>query len=287
MSSQRANYHWPMRLHLERGCAQLPLFALAQAAARFVSIVGSSPLCPKVNAMPPSTSPHGQSTAVAHTTRVWVPALAYWMTGGEAGTPTPLLPETSRLLERLKRLASADGLDGFGNPSPNRITSYCALPKPNLPELRFQISGADPKLLTFVGKAAPGFEVLEVLRAGFQYHWRQDLVRTFDERLPFIGRMCWLSGTGEVVIEHLSLPVLHKGRVREIRGWLVFSQDLADGRLSPRAEEIGMFRRLERSRPLQLPPALTRPGAENTGVHRMLRRLTDRWCANSKLDLSR
>jgi hypothetical protein len=204
------------------------------------------------------------------------------MTDGQVGEPAPLLPDTTRLLEGLERLASADGLDGFSNPLPGRIASYCAVPEPNLPNRRFHITEANPKFLNFVGKTAPGFEALEVFRAGFQYHWRRDLVRTFDEQLPLVGRLCWLFDTRELVIEHLSLPVLRKGRVREIRGWLVFGQDLAPGGASMHLEDIGMFRRIERSRVLQSLATLTRPGAENTKVREFWRGVRGRWGAGGK-----
>jgi hypothetical protein len=72
--------------------------------------------------------------------------------------------------------------------------------------------------------------------------------------------------------------------VREIRGWLVFGQDLAPAGVSMHLEGVGMFRRIEQSRALQSLAVLTRPGAENTKIQEFWRGLRGRWGAVSKQD---
>jgi len=187
--------------------------------------------------------------------RMWVPDAAYRGAETEVGASTPLLPEMSQLLADIDGVRSTRDLDDLGSRSSNRVASYCAKPEPNLPFLKFSLSCADANLLAFAGKATPGFDVLDVFLHGFQYHWRRDLVRSFEQQAAFVSRICGLSDTEELVIEHLSLPIVRKGRVREVRGWLVFDQDLGNPK-AIRPAGISMFRRSERSHRVRLPRAL-------------------------------
>jgi hypothetical protein len=186
---------------------------------------------------------------------MWVPDAAYCGAETEVGAATAWLPEMRQLLAGVEGVQSIRDLDRIDVSSPERVTSYCAQPDPNLPFLKFRVSRADAKLLAFAGKVAPGFDVLDVFLHGFQYHWRRDLVRSFEQQAAFVSRICGLSDTGELVFEHLSLPIVRKGRVREVRGWLVSDQDLGN----PKAiclDGISMFRRPERSHRVRLPGSL-------------------------------
>ena len=215
--------------------------------------------------------------ALPSTSRLRVPGLAYGMTDTEVSEPRPLLPETIQLLKRLENLSSPDDLDRIGAPFPNRAAGYHACPEPNLPNLRFHITQADAGVLAFAGKSSPGFEVLEVFRAGFQYHWRRDLVRTFEEQLPLVGRLYGLSDVQELVVEHLLLPLVRKGRVREVRGWLLFSQDLTPDSAAASLGEITMFRRSERSWPVWLPAVLSSHKSDAAETRGVLDRFRERW----------
>lgn len=139
------------------------------------------------------------------------------------GTGVHLLPETVRLLDALKSTAPA--LESELPEGPSRIASYQACPETGLPFLWFRISEADKNLLALGGRTAPRFEALQMVPNGFQHHWRSDLVRVFDEQVPLVTRLCGGGGAHEFVVEHVALPVITKGLVREIHGWLMFSDD--------------------------------------------------------------
>jgi hypothetical protein len=98
-----------------------------------------------------------------------------------------LLPQTDRLLDRILSAATYRDLDDFDSAALEGIASYTARPDANLPFVRFQITEADPALLALTGMATPGFDVLRADCGGFQFHWRNDLARAFDER---IGSRC-------------------------------------------------------------------------------------------------
>lgn len=200
----------------------------------------------------------------------------YCLTDAEVGDDTPVLPETLRLLKRLETMA-AEELEHFGSQDPGRTAVYRARPESNLPHLRFHVTDADQNLLAFVGQEVPGFEVLQVFCAGFQFHWRSDLARTFDEQVPLISRSYGLSDTRELVVEHLAVPIIRKHRVREVRGWLTFSQELDSCREWAGLDAMSMFRRTQRSRPLHLPTRLYDPERRHVVPEAMLRALKEKW----------
>jgi hypothetical protein len=176
----------------------------------------------------------------------------------EEGENAPLLPETLSLLDYLGGM-SWDELEFLSGQDSCRIVSYRATPEPNLPIMGFRVAEADQKLLEFTGQELAGFEVLQVLCGGFQYQWRSDLSRAFEDRAPLVSRIYGLSGTRELVVEHLVVPLIRKHCAREIRGWFMFNQDLdaCGGWASPAANP--MFRRTEPPRPVRLPAGLWDP----------------------------
>lgn len=227
------------------------------------------------------TTPHLRgwaSAPAARRARPWLPDLGPRPAerGSASGLP---LRETSDLLARLNRATCAEDLEAIASHVPARVAAYCAVPDTTLPFLKLRIGSADPALLAFAGKAAPGFEVLEVFRAGFQYHWRRDLVRTCDEQRPQLGRLCGQGARRELAVDHLTVPILRKGRVREVRGWLAFSEDILgpDGPLP--LDDLSMFRRTEPSRALHLSPYVLRPQAEAARLQELFGRMKGRWTA--------
>jgi hypothetical protein len=107
-----------------------------------------------------------------------------------------LLPETRDLLSAFDHATYAEYLDGIATPATDRAAGYRALPAPNPPFLRLSVASAGPVLLTFAGKPEPGFEVLEALRAGFQFHRRRDLSRTDDSSFRSWGAFAgWLAAS--------------------------------------------------------------------------------------------
>lgn len=227
--------------------------------------------------MSPRSLTDRKPAALPSRSRLWVTEPAQRVSGIVPGEPTPFLPDTIHLLKRLENVSTPGDLERIGAPHLDRVAGYHATPEPNLPHLRFHITQADAGALALAGKNSPGFEVLEVCRAGFQYHWRRDLVRTFEEQRPLIGRLCGLSVSRELVVEHLSIPLIRRGRVREIRGWLVFSQDLASDSAATSLGEITMFRRSERSRPMQMPSVFVSHEAETPEARGMLGRFKRPW----------
>ncbi|EYD74220.1 hypothetical protein Rumeso_04277 [Rubellimicrobium mesophilum DSM 19309] len=182
----------------------------------------------------------------------------YHSTGPQDDAGTPLLPETLRLLERLGGMTSEE-LASLRIEKSRRVASYHARPEPNVPLLKFRIMEADRNLLTFVGQEAAGFEVLQVFCAGFQYHWRSDLSRAFEEQAPLVSRVYGLSDTQELAVDHLVVPVIRKHRVRVVRGWLAFSQDLDTCGEWASQSAGSLFRRTEPARPVRLPARLWDP----------------------------
>jgi hypothetical protein len=182
----------------------------------------------------------------------------YFTSDSEGDDTAPLLPETFSLLDYLADLTWTE-LDFLNGQDSDRIASYRAIPEPNLPFLKFRVAEADPNLLRFTGQNTAGFEVLQVFCKGFQYHWRSDLSRAFEEQVPLVSRIYGLSGPQELVVEHLVVPLLRKHRVREIRGWFAFNRDLdACGEWTDQDADT-IFRRTEHSSPVRLPTQLWDP----------------------------
>jgi hypothetical protein len=182
----------------------------------------------------------------------------YSLSGTNVGDAAPLLPETLRLLRSLEHL-TLDGLDALEAQDTARMVSYRAGAEPNVPFLKFRITEADENLLRFAGRETVDFEVLQVFRAGFQYHWRSDLSRAFEEQVPVLSRMYGLLDIRELVVEHVALPIIRKHRVREIRGWFTFSQELDTCSEWAAHNAISLFRRTEHARPVRLPARLWDP----------------------------
>ena len=141
------------------------------------------------------------------------------------GGITPLLPQSVELIEAMRASGEVEETEGV---TETGVAHYVARPEASGPHLRFHVLEADGTLLRLVGRAEAGFEVLDVYRAGLQYHWRSDLARAYDEQAPIFGRMYATSGARELIIEHLAVPMLVRHRVREVRGWFAFEPDLAD-----------------------------------------------------------
>jgi hypothetical protein len=171
-----------------------------------------------------------------------------------------LLSETAWLLAQIDHLEALEDIERLGRPFPDRIAAYRVLPASNLPFLRFHVTAAEAGLLAIAGKQDAGFEVLEVARAGFQFFWRRDLVRCHDEQLPLLSRLHGLTNRGEVIAEHLVVPRIRKGRVREMWGWMVFDRDVKLKTGTAEFRTLAMVRRLMRPRPLSLPLSLLRTG---------------------------
>jgi hypothetical protein len=199
------------------------------------------------------------------------------MTEAEPEGPSRLLAETAGLLERLHTATCAEDLQVIGSPAPSRAAAYCAVPDATGPFLKLRIAVADAALLAFTDKLAPGFDVLEVFRAGFQYHWRRDLVRTCEEERPLIGRLCGQGETRELAMDHVTVPILRRGRVREVWGWFIFSEDLFEQEGPVPLNDLTMFRRAERARVQHLSPNVMRPRAEAARFQEMLGRMRTRW----------
>ncbi|TNC63120.1 hypothetical protein [Rubellimicrobium roseum] len=197
------------------------------------------------------------------------------MTYAQADDLGPLLPPSIRLLNALQAVNSIDDLSRLDADEAMYRASYRALPETNAPFPKFHVVEADSNLLRFAGRSEPGFEVLQVYRAGLQFHWRSDLVRALDEQVPVIGRMCALSDTDEVVVEHLVLPIIVRHRVRAVRGWFMFSRELEQGITD--WDRISMFRRSTRPQSVRLPARLLRPKDKAPALHDALSTLRSRW----------
>jgi hypothetical protein len=163
----------------------------------------------------------------------------------------PLLPATARLLALLRTADAVDGLPVTADEASRRLASYCARPEENGPFLRFHVAEANSTLLGVVQRSTPGFEVLQIHGGTFRYHWRNDLVRAFEEEVPILGRYWAFSGDRVMAVEHLAVPVIVRHRVREMRGWFVFGQDLVDDTGS--SLSLSIVRRPLRSSIVKLP----------------------------------
>lgn len=177
----------------------------------------------------------------------------YRSTEFRIGETAPFLPETIRILGDLERMEAGD-MDRPEIRESDRVASYRARPEPNLPFPRFHVTDVGRTLLALTGKESPGSGVLQVFRAGLQYHWHSDLTRAFEEQVLLVGRLQEISGSRELVVEHIALPLIRKHRVREIRGWFVFSQELDPACESSGRNAANMFRRTDQSWPIR-PPA--------------------------------
>jgi hypothetical protein len=189
---------------------------------------------------------------------------------------TPLLPETLQLLEVMRSTRTAKDLESIAVPNAGRTAFYRACPETSLPFVWFSISHADPNLLAFTGKTAPRFEVLQVRCGGFQYHWRSDLMRAMEEKVPLVSRLTGLSDTRELDVDHLVLPVVTKHGV-EIYGWLTFSQDLRSCEDRASLNGHSTFRKSERPSPVQLPMTLACPEGGGTLARNVLGVIRARW----------
>lgn len=169
----------------------------------------------------------------------------------------PVLPEMRRLLDRLLAAESFDHLAAPVGDDAVRLLAYRARPEPTVPGVHFRLAEAEPGLLRFVGRPAPGFEVLEVRQAGFQFHWRSDLLRAFEEQAAILGTFCAFAPHGELVVENLAVPVIRRHRVREVRGWIALGRDPTDDLCGP--DRLAMTRRPLPSRLLKLPRRLMHP----------------------------
>lgn len=188
-----------------------------------------------------------------------------------------LLPETQQLLEAIRGAKVAQGLNMLSVPDPGRTAFYRAHPQRNLPFLWFSIADADSNLLAFTGKTAPGFEVLQVRCGGLQNHWRSDLMRATKEETPLISRLYGLSDTRELIVDHLAMPVIRRHQVQEICGWFTFSQSLNSCEGWASLNGLSMFQKLERSKPAELPRALSHPDRRSALAQRLLIGLKTAW----------
>lgn len=186
----------------------------------------------------------------------------------------PILPAMRRLFDRLLAAKSLDTLAPTPADDAACLFAYRARPDANAPFLRFQVTTADSDLLRFLGTPAPGFEILQVQQAGFQFHWRSDLVRAYDEQAAILGGFCAFAARGELTIEHLAVPVIQRHRVREIRGWVGLGRDLLEDLCGP--ESLSMTRRPLRSRHVRLPRRLLRRPEGGASIAEAIASVRDR-----------
>jgi hypothetical protein len=206
--------------------------------------------------------------------------MMYRMTETPEDALKPLLPDTTRLLEQLEKAGARQAGSGLAVQDAPRIASYLACPEINVPILRFHIVEANDSLLRFGGLLSPGFEVLHVNRAGFQYHWRSDLVRAFDEGLPIISRFHAISSSHELTMEHVVVPIYIRHRIREIRGWFTSNQDMTEGLND--GEQILMFRRSMRARAIRLPSQLAEREEKRSVIQEAMGTFRARWAEGSR-----
>lgn len=193
----------------------------------------------------------------------------------DAGPDEPAEPlAATRLL--IDRLAASRSLAAVAMPErETRLFAYRAVPEVTGPLLRLHVVEAEAPLLRFLGRAEAGFEVLQVRRAGLQYHWRSDLMRAFDEQAPILGRLGILAGRCEAVTEHLVVPLVLGHRIRELRGWFVFDGEGPGDPFDRGADP--MIRRSARSRTLRLPETLWQPDAPASALRQSFAGLRRRW----------
>ena len=167
-----------------------------------------------------------------------------------------VLPQMNQLIAALKERPSANDLDRFGRTECRDVLPYRIQIETGRPCIRFNILEADVRLLSFVGQQAAPFEVLQLSCAGFQYHWRSDLARVLEDRVPLIGRVFMLTDRLDIVADHLAIPVSgHRGLI-EIRGWFALSRRIGETRESFQWSEVAIVRRSQRSRQISLPSRL-------------------------------
>ena len=131
---------------------------------------------------------------------------------------------------------------------------------------RFSVVAADPPLLAFLARSAPGFHVFELSCAGLETWWRNDLATVLETRRAIAGRMTIFAEDGETVVEHLALPMLEAGRVAAITGW--FDPLGVTGSIpAPRWGTVRCVRRFERAQTIVLPAhTMTHPANTITQV---------------------
>jgi len=168
-----------------------------------------------------------------------------------AQAETSLLPTTARLLTHL-RTSDADDLRlKHVEASSEPVARYCARPHNDGPFLRFLVEDASSILLGLAQCGEPGFDVLQIRQGQFKYHWRNDLIRAFEEEVPILGRYWAFSGDRAMAVEHLVVPVIVRHRVRALRGWFTFGQDPTAGLRA--GSTLSIVRRPLRSRIVQVP----------------------------------
>lgn len=195
--------------------------------------------------------------------------MAVRMTGDGAERDGTLLSETSRLIDGIRRAASAAQLGRFEAGGLARVMSYRASVEQDGPFVRFHVTRADPALLELVAQNAAAFEVLEANCAGLQHHWRSDLVRALGAKAPLVGRLSVLTEGREIVLEHLMLPVA-EGPVTEIRGWFTFGPQEGGRRDAIDRDRIQIIRRSRRVRPARLPSRICGPPKGPGALGRLL-----------------
>ena len=177
---------------------------------------------------------------------------------------TALLPETHRLIARLRECPSASQLDRFTGAYCPGVVSYRAETETGRPCIRFNIVEADAPLLSFLRQPSAPFEVLQLACSGLQYHWRSDLAKILENQAPMVGQMSMLTDRLDIVVDHIAIPVLGAGGISKIRGWFTFSHSISDEGLDFDWSDIAIVRRAQRSRHISLPPRLLRPEPATT-----------------------
>mgnify|MGYP001123228069 CR=1 FL=1 len=164
----------------------------------------------------------------------------------------PGLPSTDLLVSALR---SARSLEAFEqSEEADNLASYRVAVETDRPAMRFRVTQGSEAFLTFAGRSEPGFEVLELICSGFQYHWRSDLAKVAENRLPHLGRMSITDGQLGCHVEHLAVPRFSNGRVVEICGWFCFDRQ-KEGCMPPKVlwNDVTIARRSRRSRPIKMP----------------------------------
>ncbi len=167
----------------------------------------------------------------------------------------PNFPSTNVLVASLR---SARSLKAFElSDAAKNLVSYRVSVEADQRMLRFRITSGSEGFLFFVDRPETGFEVLELICSGFQYHWRSDLAKVAESRVPHLGRI-FITGAGsDCAVEHLAIPLFRNHRLIEISGWFCFEESEISG-MPPMVtwDEITIARRLRRSQPIRLPRRL-------------------------------
>ena len=176
-------------------------------------------------------------------------------TGGFSGWEEPRFSSTDILVAALR---SSRSLEAFElSDEAIDLVSYRVSVEADKPMLRFRVTRGSENFLSFSGKSEPGFEVLELVCAGFQYHWRSDLAKVAECRLAHLGRMFITGGASDFAVEHLAIPRFSNSRLIEISGWFCFDKVEKLG-MPPRVtwDDRTIARRSRRSQPIKLPRRL-------------------------------